>query len=72
MENPRFIEIDGKRYLWRELVARGKAQMKALPPTSQPFLFDVRDDCRPATQRSAAGRYQQPTLFEMPETTPRR
>jgi hypothetical protein len=26
-------------------------------------LFDLKNDCRPAAERTAAGRYQEPTLF---------
>ena len=64
MANPRFIEIDGKRYLWHELVARRKEQIRALAEVSQPALFELREDHRPASQRTAAGRFQEPTLFE--------
>jgi hypothetical protein len=37
MALPRFIEIDGRRYLWRDLVALRRAQ--ARPPAEQPSLF---------------------------------
>jgi hypothetical protein len=26
-------------------------------------LFELKDDCRPATERTAAGRYAEPTFF---------
>ena len=46
MALPRFIEIDGRRYLWRDLVALRRAQ--ATPAEQQPALF--------AARRSPAGR----------------
>jgi len=63
MSRPAFIEIDGKRYLWRELVALRREQLRAREATTQPALFELIDDCRPASQRSAAGRYSEPMLF---------
>jgi len=40
MALPRFIEIDGRRYLWRDLVALRRAQAK--PVEQQPALFTLR------------------------------
>lgn len=65
MALPRFIDIDGRRHLWRDLVALRRAQ--ATPPTTQPTLFALYDDCRPAGERSAAERYQAPSLFTVLE-----
>lgn len=61
MPLPRFIEIDGRRYLWRDLVALRQAQ--AQPRAEQPALFDLREDHRPAGERNAAERYREPSLF---------
>ncbi len=58
---PRSVEIDGKRYLWRDLVALRRAQ--AVQKAVQPALFELVEDCRPAGERSAAERYQEPNLF---------
>jgi hypothetical protein len=58
----RFIEIDGKRYAWRDILALRREQQQ--PAASQPTLFKLKDDVRPAPQRSAAGRYSEPTLFD--------
>jgi hypothetical protein len=70
MPLPRFIDIDGRRYLWRDLVALRRAQ--AIPKAEQPALFPLREDCRPPAERNAAGRYREPTLFTMvAETTDR-
>jgi hypothetical protein len=61
MPLPRFIEIDGRRYLWRDLVALRRAQ--ATPAVEQPALFTLREDHRPAGERNAEERYREPNLF---------
>ena len=60
---PRFIDLDGKRYLWRDLVKLRQEQREAVWQGEQPALFELREDCRPATDRTAAGRYLEPSLF---------
>ena len=65
MALPRFIEIDGRRYLWRDLMALRRAQ--AMPAAQQPSLFALREDHRPAGERDAAERYREPSLFTMLE-----
>jgi len=62
---PRFIEIDGRRYLWRDLVALRRAQ--ATPAPEQPALFTLREDHRPAGERNAAERFSEPNLFTVLE-----
>ncbi len=58
-----FVEIDGKRYLWRDiLMLRREQRRRERQP--QPTLFELKDDARPVSQRSAAGRYAEPTLFD--------
>lgn len=61
MPLPRSIEINGHRYLWRDLVALRRAQ--ATPRAEQPALFELREDHRPPGERNAAERYQAPSLF---------
>lgn len=56
---PRFIEIDGRRYLWRDLVALRRAQ--------QPALFSLHEDRRPASECNATERYREPSLFTLLE-----
>ena len=65
MALPRFIEIDGRRYLWRDLVALRRAQ--ATPAEEQPALFTLREDHRPTGERGAAERYSEPSLFAVLE-----
>jgi hypothetical protein len=61
----KFIEIDGKRYAWKDIVRLRREQIEAQRTVQQPTLFKLRDDCRPASQQTAAGRYKEPTLFEV-------
>jgi hypothetical protein len=58
-----FIEIDGKRHLWRDILQLRREQKAAHARPQQPTLFELKDDCRPATQRTAEGRYREPMLF---------
>lgn len=67
MSLPRFIEIEGRRYLWRDLVTLRRTQAK--PPAHQPTLFPLIDDCRPASERTAAERYREPSLFSLLDRT---
>jgi hypothetical protein len=61
---PRMIEIDGKRYLWRDIVQLRRAQLVAVRQAEQPALFELIEDCRPPSQCTAAGRYSEPMLFD--------
>lgn len=64
MTNPRFIDIDGHRYAWADLVQRRKAQLKEHAKVDQPALFDdLKLDYRPPGERSATERYREPSLF---------
>jgi hypothetical protein len=65
MPLPRFVDIDGRRYLWRDLVMLRQAQ--AQPRAEQPALFPLRDDRRPPGERNAAERYCEPSLFTLLE-----
>jgi hypothetical protein len=62
MPAPKFIDIDGQRFLWRELVRRRREQLAAVN-FEQPVLFEMKEDARPASERTAAGHYSEPTLF---------
>lgn len=63
MTRLRFIEIDGKRHLWRDILQLHREQQKAHARSQQLTLFVLKEDCRPVAERSAAGRYQEPSLF---------
>jgi hypothetical protein len=63
---PDIIVIDGRAHSWRQLCERRRQQLaewKARRP-QQPALFQLKEDCRPAPERSAAGRYREPTLLD--------
>ncbi len=60
---PRFITIDGKRHLWRDILELRRAQC-AEPKITQATLFPLKEDARPAAARTAAGRYHEPDLFD--------
>jgi hypothetical protein len=65
MPSPRSIDIDGRRYLWRDLVALRRAQAK--PAEQQPALFTLHEGHRPPGERSAAERYREPSRFTVLE-----
>jgi hypothetical protein len=67
MTAPRFIEIDGKRHLWRDIVKLRQKQVRTAAeaePTQQ-ILFELHEDFRPVAERTAAARYLEPGLFSM-------
>ena len=66
-----FIVIGGKAYRWKDIVTLRRAQLAAIETAraTQLALFEtLHEDCRPASTRTASGRYLQPGLFEN-ETT---
>jgi hypothetical protein len=65
--NPRHIIIDGKAHVWRELVKMRREQLQAQATRKQLALFEMREDYRPETSRTAACRYQQPSLLALLE-----
>ncbi len=62
---PKFFEFEGKRVLWRDLVKLRRAQLQAAAKAAQPALFELKEDCRPASERTASGRFQEPSLFSL-------
>jgi hypothetical protein len=55
------IEIDGKRYLWRELLQLRREQKKAQARAQQPALFELRRIAAPlptARLRAATGNHR--------------
>ena len=65
MARPDTIIIEGRAYSWRGLVALRKAQLETWRKAQgeQPTLFKLIEDCRPKAERSAAGRYAEPSLL---------
>jgi len=65
MKRPDMITIEGRAYSWRAILEARRAQIEAWKAAQpqQPALFDLKEDHRPPAERSAAGRYQEPTLL---------
>jgi hypothetical protein len=59
----KFIEIEGKRYAWADILKLRREQRRALRQP-QLMLFPLRNDSRPAAHRTASGRYESPTFFD--------
>jgi uncharacterized protein (DUF1810 family) len=49
------------------LLQRRREQLAAAARVEQPVLFALKEDCRPILERTAAGRYSEPSLFSLPE-----
>lgn len=64
---PRHISIDGKAYVWRELLKMRREQLQAYAREKQLALFEMKEDYRPEAERTASGRYRQPSLLLNPE-----
>jgi hypothetical protein len=62
---PRFIDINGHRYLWRDILELRRKQLASYAASRQTALFEMVDDTRPASQRTASDRYHQPLLFDL-------
>jgi hypothetical protein len=65
MTKPDIILIGGHAYRWQEICELRRQQLEARKATQPPqlALFEFKEDCRPAAERTAAGRYAEPTLF---------
>jgi hypothetical protein len=69
---PDTLIIDGRAYSWQALCDLRRQQLeawRAAQPT-QLALFELKNDTRPIADRTAAGRYEQPSLLgDMRERT---
>jgi hypothetical protein len=54
---PETILRDGHAYIWQQLEAGRVAQPRQLA------LFELKNDTRPVADRTASGRYEQPSLL---------
>ena len=66
MSRPDTIVIDGRAHRWRDIIELRRQQLEAWKAArpEQPALFAVRQDSRPAVERTAAGRYREPSLLD--------
>jgi len=67
MPKPDIIIIDGHGYSWQQLCELRRQQLEAwrAEQARQLALFELKDDRRPATDRTAAGRYQEPSFLSL-------
>ena len=63
MPRPITLVLDGKRYRWADLLRQRRAQRAAPQAAQLPLFADLPADRRPAHERTASGRYRQPSLF---------
>jgi hypothetical protein len=65
MAKPDTIIVDGHAYSLQRLCELRREQLEAwrLSQPEQPALFPLKADCRPQPERTATGRYREPTLF---------
>lgn len=65
MRKPDTLIVDGHAFSWKRLCELRKAQLEAWRAAQavQPPLFELKDDARPKSERTAAGRYAEPTLL---------
>ena len=59
----RYVVLDGKAYSWKQLLQLRREQRERERKERQPTLFELREDHRPRSQKTASDRYLQPTLF---------
>jgi hypothetical protein len=66
MSRPDKIIIDGRAYRWRDIIELRRQQLEAWKAArpEQPALFALKVDSRPATQRTVARRYFEPSLLD--------
>lgn len=64
---PDTIIIDGHAFSWQRIVELRKQQLEAwrAEQARQLALFELKDDCRPQAERTAAGRFREPTFFAL-------
>jgi hypothetical protein len=67
MTKPDTLLVDGHAFSWQRLVELRRQQLETwrAEQCRQPALFELKEDHRPTTERTAAGRYREPTLFDV-------
>ena len=67
MSKPDTIVIDGHAFSWRRISEIRCKQLEAWKAAEarQLTLFALQDDCRPIIERTAAGRYREPSLWTL-------
>jgi hypothetical protein len=64
---PDTLIVDGHAFSWRRLAELRRYQLEAWKAGQygQLTLFELKEDCRPQAERTAAGRFREPTLFAL-------
>ena len=67
MAKPDIIIIDGHGYSWQRISELRRKQLEAwrAEQARQLALFELKEDCRPEAERTAAGRFREPTLLSL-------
>jgi hypothetical protein len=65
MTRPDTVILDGHAYSWQQICELRRRQLEAWRAAQprQLALFELKKDTRPVADRTAAGRYEQPTLL---------
>jgi hypothetical protein len=65
MAKPDTIIVDGHAFSWQRICELRRQQLAAwkAAQSEQVALFELKEDCRPEAERTAAGRYHEPTLL---------
>ena len=66
MAKPDTLMVDGQGFSWQRLCELRRQQLEAWRSSQerQLALFEVKEDCRPSAERTAAGRYEAPTFLD--------
>jgi hypothetical protein len=66
MAKPDILFVDGHAFSWQRLCDLRRQQMEAWAKAEarQLALFELKTDCRPRAERTASGRYQEPSLLD--------
>jgi len=64
---PDTLVVDGHGFSWQRLCELRRQQLETWrsAQAQQPALFELKDDCRPASERTASGRYEEPTFLDL-------
>jgi hypothetical protein len=71
MAKPDTLIVDGHALSWQRLCELRRQQLEVWKTArpSQPALFELKGDYRPEAERTAAGRYREPTLLDFIATS---
>ncbi len=67
MAKPDTLIVDGHAFSWQRLcdLHRQQLEERRASQAKQLALFALKEDFRPAAERTASGRYQEPTMLAL-------